>query len=125
MIQAWLNWIGTAKRMDTDNVDYDDYAPRRGDLTRPNLGAPVHRPILTWQAREAGELSVLTARLRMQGRRSVAADSHGCAASARSPCDQFRVPAAPICGGGEVSHSFGVLAKRHWSHAAENLLTCD
>ena len=42
------------ERMDTDCVDYDDYARCLRDLSRVNTVTLTHRPTLAWLAREVG-----------------------------------------------------------------------
>jgi 2-polyprenyl-3-methyl-5-hydroxy-6-metoxy-1,4-benzoquinol methylase len=45
-----------AERMDTDCVDYDDYASCLADLARVNQVTLTHRPLLAWLARETANL---------------------------------------------------------------------
>jgi 2-polyprenyl-3-methyl-5-hydroxy-6-metoxy-1,4-benzoquinol methylase len=45
-----------AERMDTDCVDYDDYARCLADLARVNRVTLTHRPLLAWLASESASL---------------------------------------------------------------------
>jgi 2-polyprenyl-3-methyl-5-hydroxy-6-metoxy-1,4-benzoquinol methylase len=48
------------ERMDTDCIDYDDYAHCLRDLSRVNIVTLTHRPMLRWLARRAsGAFSLL------------------------------------------------------------------
>ena len=45
-----------AERMDTDCVDFDDYARCLADLAKVNVMTLTHRPLLAWLAREVRNL---------------------------------------------------------------------
>lgn len=49
-----------AERMDTDCVDFDDYARCLADLARVNLVTMTHRPLLAWLGRETAGLQAFS-----------------------------------------------------------------